>query len=186
MAARLWWLLKWLGHDRVAVLDGGYTHWKMNGFPTSNETPEPTAKEFFPNLRQEMLILVEEVEEIIYSKAKVLIDSRAEERYRGEVEPIDPVAGHIPGAVNHFYMHNVDDLGKFKSAPEIKKLFLPMIGKSHPDDVVFYCGSGVTGAHNVLAYFHSGLGMPKLYAGSWSEWITNPEHLIARKEKEKK
>jgi len=186
MAARLWWLLKWLGHDKVAGLDGGYDCWKKNGFPVSTNIPSPEQKTFVPHPHSEMLVNSKEVLQNISSKTKILIDSRDEERYRGAIEPIDPIAGHIPGAENHFYMHNVDTSGKFKPPSVLKNQFLPLAGNFAPEDVIFYCGSGVTGAHNVLAYYHAGLGLPKLYAGSWSEWITKPDHPISSKEREKK
>jgi thiosulfate/3-mercaptopyruvate sulfurtransferase len=178
IAVRLWWMLRWLGHDAVAVLDGSFSHWEQAGFPVTDEIPSPKLKTFIPKPRSELIATLEEIESIQQHPEKLLVDSRAAERYRGEIEPIDPVAGHIPGAANRFYMDNLDDTGKMKSATELKSIFSALIGDRLPENVIFYCGSGVTSAHNILAMAHAGLGMSKIYPGSWSEWINNPDHLI--------
>lgn len=179
IAVRLWWMLKWLGHDAVAVLDGSFSQWKKAILPITKEIPTSLPRKFVPKPRTEMIATLEEIESIREHPEKLLIDSRAAERYRGENEPIDPIAGHIPGAVNRFYMDNLDEYGKMRPIPELKAIFSALIGERSPENVIFYCGSGVTSAHNVLAMAHAGLGMSKIYPGSWSEWITNPEHLIA-------
>jgi thiosulfate/3-mercaptopyruvate sulfurtransferase len=178
IAVRLWWMLKWLGHDAVAVLDGSFSHWKKAGLPTTDEIPTPQPKTFVPKPRPELIANLEEIETIKQHPKKLLVDSRAAERYRGEIEPIDPVAGHIPGAVNRFYMDNLDENGKMKAIPELKEIFSTLIGDRSPENVIFYCGSGVTSAHNILAMAYVGLGMSKIYPGSWSEWINDPNHMI--------
>jgi thiosulfate/3-mercaptopyruvate sulfurtransferase len=178
IAVRLWWMLKWLGHDAAAVLNGSFTHWKEAGFPITKEISTPQKRKFVPRPQPELIATLEEIETIEKHPEKLLVDSRGAERYRGEVEPIDPVAGHIPGAVNHFYIDNLDENGKMKPAPELEKVFSSLIGDKPPENVIFYCGSGVTSAHNVLAMAHAGLGMSKIYPGSWSEWIIDPDHQI--------
>jgi thiosulfate/3-mercaptopyruvate sulfurtransferase len=178
MAARLWWLLKWLGHDKVAVLDGGFDHWFENNHPVTDQISQPTPKNFTPNLQNQMLVSSKEMKELIHTNEFLVIDSRAEERYLGITEPIDPVAGHIPGAANRFHKHNVNEKGVFKPKAHLEKEFNKLVNHKPADKVIFYCGSGVTGANNVLAFFHSGSGLAKLYAGSWSEWITDPNRPI--------
>jgi thiosulfate/3-mercaptopyruvate sulfurtransferase len=178
IAVRLWWMLKWLGHEAAAVMDGSFSHWKATGFPVTDEIPKPSAKTFVPKPRPELIAPLEEVIKLGEHPEKLLVDSRAPERYRGETEPIDPVAGHIPGAVNRFFMHNLGEDGKLRGISELKEIFLELTGGRNPEDVIFYCGSGVTSAHNILAMAHAGLGMPRIYPGSWSEWITDPERPI--------
>jgi len=186
MAARLWWLLKWLGHENVAVLDGGFEHWKEQKYPVTDVPPKSRHKEFKPRLKNELLVDSKEMENYIQDSGYCIIDSRSEERYMGKTEPIDPIAGHIPTAVNRFYMHNLNENKLFKSRDLLNQELTTSTNKTTSEKVVFYCGSGVTGAHNVLAHYHAGLGMPKLYAGSWSEWIGAPERPITIKIKEVK
>jgi thiosulfate/3-mercaptopyruvate sulfurtransferase len=178
IAVRLWWMLKWLGHDAAAVLDGSFTHWKKAGFPVTDEITTPKPKTFKPKPHPEMIATLNEIETIRQHPNKLLVDSRAQERYRGETEPLDPVAGHIPGAVNRYYMDNLDEEGKMKTVSELKEIFSALIGETQPGNVIFYCGSGVTSAHNILAMAHAGLGMAKIYPGSWSEWVIDPDHII--------
>lgn len=178
MAARLWWLLKWLGHDKVAVLNGGFANWVMQKLPTTPEISESKPGHFIPNINPHMLITLEEIEQLLGNDQFVIIDSRAEERYRGEEEPIDAISGHIPGAKNRFHKYNNDEKGCYKPGTLLKAEFSKIIKDTPADQTIFYCGSGVTGAQNVLAYYHAGLGLPKLYAGSWSEWITDPNRPI--------
>jgi thiosulfate/3-mercaptopyruvate sulfurtransferase len=174
IAVRLWWMLKWLGHDAAAVMDGSFSHWKAAGLPVTDEIPAPRSKRFVPNPRPELIASLEEVTKLGEHPELLLVDSRAPERYRGETEPIDPVAGHIPGAVNRFFMHNLGEDGRLLPVSGLNEIFSELTGGRNPEDVIFYCGSGVTSAHNILAMVHAGLGMPRIYPGSWSEWITDP------------
>ena len=184
VAARVWWLLKYLGHDNVAVLNGGFENWTKQGYPTTAEIITPKPAIFTPEVNPQMLVTSNDVEAVLNNNNYLIIDSRAEERYLGEFEPIDPIAGRIPGAVNRFHANNNDDDGKYKNSSLLKEEFTELINNIPADKTIFYCGSGVTGAQNVLAYYYAGLGLPKLYAGSWSEWITDPNRPILGKEKE--
>jgi thiosulfate/3-mercaptopyruvate sulfurtransferase len=179
IAGRLWWMLRWLGHEAVAVLDGGFPAWIAEGHPVDADIPNPKPRTFMPNLQPEMVVTSDDVLTHFGDPGHMLIDSRAAERYRGENETIDPVAGRIPGAYNHFWSNNLDSKGHFEIKDVLRGRFATMFGDIPARNVTFYCGSGVSAAHNVLAVAHAGLGMPKLYAGSWSEWITDPERPIA-------
>lgn len=173
VASRLWWLLRRLGHERVAVLDGGYAAWlALPDAPVSAEVPPPTPRIFRIGPAIGAVATTDEVEQIRQNSHYVLVDSREPYRYRGEAEPIDPVAGHIPGAVNAFFMDNLDENGRFLPAAQLRARFEQISGVERPaEQVVFYCGSGVSACHNILAMAHAGLGNATLYAGSWSEWI---------------
>ena len=166
MAARLWWMLRWIGHDKVAVLDGGLAKWTREGRPLTVDVPIFTPLNYPLKVRKALAVDVHGVEQ---SKA-LLLDARAPARYRGEQEPIDPVAGRIPGAKNRFNMDNVSAQGTFKPAEDLKKDFESVLQGKSPSDVVHYCGSGVSACHNLLAMEIAGLKGGKLYAGSWSEW----------------
>ena len=180
IAARLWFLLRWLGHDAVAVLDGGFPAWEAAGLPTGAELPAPQPRPFTPRLRPHLVVAVEEVEAIVRGEtARLLCDSRTPERYRGEQEPLDPVAGHIPGAPSLPYPDNLGPDGRFLPVEQLRARFLAAWEGRPAGETVFYCGSGVTAAHNLLAVMHAGLGEARLYAGSWSEWITDPRRPIA-------
>lgn len=179
IAARLWWLLKWLGHNNVALLDGGLDSWSRSGYPLDNKIPQITPREFHPQPNLKMVVSSRDLENISKSKL-TLVDSRGPERYRGEFEPIDKVAGHIPGAINAFYMENLDSHQIFNSQENLKARFTSLLGQKTAKDVVFYCGSGVTATHNILAMYHAGLGLAKLYPGSWSEWIADPNRPIEK------
>ena len=180
IAARLWWMLRWLGHDRVAVLDGGWTAWQAAGYPVQAGVEQRSPARFRPRPRPELLVQVEEVLAKLEAPDLLLVDSRAPERYRGEVEPLDPVAGHIPGAVNRPFARNLAPDQRFLPREELRARFQELLAQRAPEQVAFYCGSGVTAAHNVLAMVHAGLGFPRLYAGSWSEWITDPRRPVGR------
>ena len=171
-AARLWWMLRWLGHDDVAVLDGGLPAWLAEGRPVTVDLPTVAHGNFTPHPRPELLASAAELM-TPQSVGRKLFDARAPERFRGDVEPIDPVAGHIPGAVNLPFADNLRD-GRFRSADELRALLAQALGGAAPEQAVIYCGSGVTACHDVLAFAHAGLPLPRLYAGSWSEWITDP------------
>ena len=173
-ASRLWWLLRYMGHTRVALLDGGWQAWQEANLPerSGDESNMPGSFEGAP--RTAWLVTVEAV-----PGCKLLVDSRDPARYQGQVEPIDKAAGHIPGAVNHFWQENLRDNGRFKEAQELQKEFIRLFSGTAPEDVVFYCGSGVTACHNLLALAHAGMDSAKLYAGSWSDWCSDPSRPIS-------
>ena len=177
IAARLWWMLKWLGHSSAALLDGGLASWKTFGFPLEKSIPNPHPKIFKPSLQPESSVSLQDIINGPRSKL-LLIDSRAPERYHGETETIDPIAGHIPGAINAFYMDNLDEDQKFLSKAMLAERFTTLLEGNSPTETVFYRGSGVTAAHNILAMYYAGLGLGKLFPGSWSEWITDPKRPI--------
>lgn len=171
VAARLWWMLQYLSHDAVAVLDGGWPRWLASDLPTRTGTESRRARRFTPRPRTEWIIDAETVEAIRNRDTWKLVDARDAERYRGEVEPIDPIAGHIPGALSAPFKENLNGDGYFREPEELRQRFEKVIGDTPADRVVSYCGSGVTAAHNLLAMAHAGLGHGRLYPGSWSEWI---------------
>lgn len=171
-AARLWWMLRWLGHDAVAVLDGGFPAWVAEGRPVTDAVSERAPGDFTPQLRPDWLVTTGELA-MPQSLPRQLFDARAPERFAGDVEPLDPVAGHIPGARNLPFAQNLQD-GRFRSPAELRQRFAVALGGSAPEAAVVYCGSGVTACHDILAFAHAGLPLPRLYAGSWSEWITDP------------
>jgi thiosulfate/3-mercaptopyruvate sulfurtransferase len=182
MAARMWWLLRWLGHEAVALLDGGYPKWQREGRPVTPELPLIQATQFHPTINNAMWVDAEYVERMHGRKDGVLIDARADIRFRGDVEPLDKVAGHIPGAINIPYEDNLDFSGEFMSDEALRELYLAAMNNVAPDQVVQMCGSGVTACHNILAMEHAGLAGSKLYAGSWSEWITDGSRPVAKGE----
>lgn len=178
-AARLWWLLRWLGHDAVAVLDGGFPAWVAEGRPVTEEVSVKAPGDFQPQPRAGWLVTARELE-APQSISRRLFDARAPERFAGDVEPIDPVAGHIPGALNLPFAENLE-AGRFRSPAQLRERFATALGDTSPADAVVYCGSGVTACHDILAFAHAGLELPRLYAGSWSEWITDPARPTARR-----
>ena len=180
IAARLWWMLKWMGHNSVALLNGGLSAWKEAGYPVERSISVPSPRTFHPKINSEMIARMD-VMENYHEASLLLVDSRAPERYRGEGETIDPVAGHIPGALNVYCMDNLDLSQIFLPKEELQERFSDLIREHPPEEIVFYCGSGVTATHNILAMYHAGLGMAKLYPGSWSEWITDPNRPIETK-----
>ena len=173
MAARLWWMLRWIGHDNVAVLDGGFAKWVKEGRRTTADVPLFTPLNYPIKLRKDLAVDVDFVSRNL--KNIFLLDARTPARYRGEQEPIDPAAGRIPGAKNRSSGDNVSAQGTFKPAAELKKDFQSVLGKSAPSEAVHYCGSGVSACHNLLAMEIAGLKGGKLYAGSWSEWSADPK-----------
>ncbi len=175
MAARLWWLLRYLGHEPVALLDGGWSAWETAGYPVRSGAERPAARVFRGMPHNEWLVRIEEV-----PAQPLLIDSRDPARYRGEIEPLDPVAGHIPGALNHCWKENLDARGRFLAPAVLRARIEKLLGTTPSRDAVFYCGSGVTACHNLLAVVHAGLPDARLYAGSWSEWCTDPVRPVAR------
>jgi thiosulfate/3-mercaptopyruvate sulfurtransferase len=177
-AARLWWLLKWAGHEDVAVLDGGIVRWQNLGYPVESGEHRNLPAVFRANFQDRLLCRADDVAGVLNDPGTVLVDSRAAERYRGENEATDPVAGHIPGAVSSPFSATIGGDGILKPPTQLQEQFSQkgITGERNP---IFYCGSGVTAAQNILAYFHAGLGMPRLYAGSWSDWITDRTRPVA-------
>jgi thiosulfate/3-mercaptopyruvate sulfurtransferase len=179
-ASRLWWMLRWLGHDAVAVLDGGFAKWTAEGraMTSGGETRAP--REFVASPRSEMVVDAARVSASLKTGESTLVDARAPERYRGETEPIDKTPGHIPGAANHFFQWNLDEHGMFRTPDALRERLQQSIGEVPPDRLVCYCGSGVTACHNLLALEHAGLRGAKLYPGSWSEWSSDPARPVER------
>lgn len=174
VAARLWWQLRYMGHAAAAVLNGGWNAWQAEGYPTKPGTEQNTPAEFAGEPRRDRLVTVEQV-----PSSALLVDARDPARYRGEREPLDPVAGHIPGAANHFYKENLGKDGRFASPEQVRERLLATFAGAAPEDVTFYCGSGVTACHDLLAVAHAGLPGGRLYGGSWSEWCSDPTRPVA-------
>ncbi|HEX2566067.1 MAG TPA: sulfurtransferase [Burkholderiales bacterium] len=172
MAARLWWMLRSVGHEAVAVLDGGFAKWQKEGRPLTKDVPRVAHAAYKVRRWNEAHVEADFVEK--HLRELLLVDARSPARWRGEQEPIDPEAGHIPGAKNRFSSDNLAADGTFKPRDALKKDFLAVLGGRKPAEVVHYCGSGVAACHNLLAMEHAGLPGGKLYAGSWSEWIADP------------
>jgi thiosulfate/3-mercaptopyruvate sulfurtransferase len=181
---RLWWMLKWLGHEAVAVLDGGLQAWQTVGGATEvSTTPAPTSPATSPfALAAPLLRLVNvaTVERQLGQAQQTLVDARGAPRYRGEVEPLDPVAGHIPGALNRPFSHNLGPDGLFKPAAVLRAEFEALLGPHAPSTVVHHCGSGVSAVPNILAMEIAGMGRTALFAGSWSEWCSDPSRPVER------
>ncbi len=178
-ASRLWWMLHWLGHPAVAVLDGGIARWIAEGHLLTAESRRVQPASFVAR-PPSTTASAQEIAAHLDDGALTVIDARAPERYRGDLEPIDPVAGHIPGAINRTYNANLDTQGIFKPAQQLRAEFETLLDGASPASVVHQCGSGVTACHNVLAMSVAGLPGSRLYPGSWSEWIADPARPIAR------
>jgi thiosulfate/3-mercaptopyruvate sulfurtransferase len=178
-AARLWWMLRWLGHEAVAVLDGGWSAWVAAGLPQriGIETRPPTV--FTARPRPELVATASEVMLRRLDPDWRVLDARGADRFRGENETLDPVAGHIPGAVSAPYADNLAPDGRFRDPASLRQRYQKLLGTVPAAHTICYCGSGVTAAHDLLAIFHAGLGEGRLYPGSWSEWITDPTRPIA-------
>jgi len=178
-AGRFWWLLKLLGHERVAVLDGGYARWTKLGLPVTSEIAAvvPSTSPFAPHFDDGMIADDEDVASRLGEAPGWVIDARAAERFRGEIEPLDRVAGHIPGARNRPYVANLRD-GVYLSPEELRAAFAPLLGSRDASQVLLNCGSGVTACANLLAMEHAGLHGARIYAGSWSGWISDPSRPI--------
>lgn len=174
IASRFWWMLRYMGHDAVAVLDGGWQAWQAANLPTAAgvTTNDPTT--FAGRPRTEWLVTMADITTLPF-----LVDSRDAARYRGELEPIDAQAGHIPGAVNYYYQHNWDENGHYLPSDQLRAQLSALLGDVPVAEAAFYCGSGVTACANLLALAHAGLGNGRLYVGSWSEWSSNPDNPIA-------
>ena len=184
-AARLWWLLRWLGHRQVAVLDGGLPAWQAEGLPLSSGLDTRARSTFRARPEDAAWVTSEALAAALADGslergAPLLVDARAPDRFAGENETLDPVAGHVPGARNHPFAGNHDAQGRFLPAPELARRFRATLGASPPGALIAMCGSGVTACDNLLALEVAGLSGGRLYAGSWSEWITDPARPVAR------
>ncbi|MCK9816053.1 sulfurtransferase [Pseudomonas sp. MAFF 302046] len=179
-AARAWWLLAWLGkRDGVFILDGGLKAWHGAGLPLSLDAPSSVPGSFVGRPDNRLLLSAEQLQQRLGQPELTLLDARALPRFRGEVEPIDPVAGHIPGAQCAAFSDNLGSDGRFLPAEQLKQRFAAQLGNRSVDGLVAYCGSGVTACHNLFALCLAGYPLAQLYAGSWSEWITDPQRAIA-------
>lgn len=176
-AARLWWLLRWIGHEAVAVLDGGLAAWEAAGLPLVTPVAERAAGTITERKTLTQMVNVADVVANLATQARTVVDARANDRFRGENETIDPVGGHIPGARNRFFKDNLQADGRFKPAEQLKQDFAPLFNS--PDKAIMQCGSGVTACHNLLAMEIAGLPGAALYPGSWSEWCASPTRPIA-------
>jgi len=178
-AVRLWWLLRWLGHQRVAVLNGGLGAWLAEARVLDQSTPTPAPHDFSGNAQHSAWISTEVLENNLETGHYLVLDARVPERFRGEMEPIDPVAGHIPGAINMPLSENLGADGRFLTPDKLRTRFISVLDTTPTDRVVHQCGSGVNACHNLLAMELAGFPGSKLYAGSWSEWIRSTERAVA-------
>jgi len=181
IASRLWWLLNYYGIHRVAVLDGGIDQWIKQGFPVDNQVVDSSAlpvPALVANVK--MAVTTQEMITIQAAGQKRMIDARTPARFQGKIEPIDTVAGHIPGAINRFHALNLNERGLFKSSDDLNHEFDDLINGYTPENIIVYCGSGVTSCHHILALKKAGIEGVRLYVGSWSEWIRDPNRPIAR------
>ncbi|MFN3629120.1 MAG: sulfurtransferase [Casimicrobiaceae bacterium] len=177
---RLWWMLRWVGHTAVWVLDGGFAAWQAVGLPTEAGEPiVPTPVSFTPSEQPALRVTAEELALRLAEPSLRVVDARAPERYRGDVEPLDAVAGHIPGAINRPFAMNLRN-GRFKPAEELAAEWQAVLAGRDPEKLVHYCGSGVSALANMLAMEHAGLTGSRLYAGSWSEWSSDPARPVAK------
>lgn len=179
-AGRMWWLLRCLGHDQVAVLDGGLSRWRREGYSLTPTLPRIRKVHFRAYLDNKQWLTARQVEDGLATRRITLIDARNPERYRGELEPIDPIAGHVPQALNRPFQLNLNKQGCFRPSDQLKQQFIELLAKHDARQVVHMCGSGVTACHNLLAMEIAGLPGSKLYAGSWSEWIRNKNRRIVK------
>jgi thiosulfate/3-mercaptopyruvate sulfurtransferase len=185
-AARAWWLLRWLGFESAAVLDGGWQAWVEAGFDQQSGLAQQPGEDprgpavFRSQPRPELAVSGNEVDWMRVNPAYRVVDARSADRYRGENETIDPVAGHIPGAINAPYKDVLSATGKLISGEDLRAYYLKLLDGVEAGQAVFYCGSGVTASLHILAMLHAGLGEARLYAGSWSEWITDAQHPVVR------
>ncbi|PYO75766.1 MAG: sulfurtransferase [Gemmatimonadetes bacterium] len=177
VAARLWWLLRWLGHLPVAVLDGGWNQWIAEGRAQGTEIPQPQPARFSGKANSNG-VDADFVRARLYASGTLLVDARAPDRFRGQNETLDPVGGRIPRARNRYFRDNLDASGRFKSPEELEREFRAVLGAEDPQEVVSYCGSGVSACHNLLAMEIAGLRGARLYPGSWSEWCADPSRPV--------
>jgi len=175
-AGRLWWLLRWIGRPNVRILDGGLAAWRVLGGPLTRDVPSFPSAPSSARPVERMVVDAETLRNRLEDPATVIVDARAAERYRGEVEPLDRKAGHVPGALNRPFQGNLDSDGRFRTPEALRARYAELV---EAGEVVVYCGSGVTGAHDVLAIEEAGLGLPTLYAGSWSDWSSRDGFPVA-------
>jgi thiosulfate/3-mercaptopyruvate sulfurtransferase len=180
VAARLWWLLRWLGHSAVAVLDGGLSNWQREQRPLTSSAPAITPAVFEATIDQSLWVPTSIVEQLRTQDSHLVLDARSAPRFKGAVEPIDKVAGHIPGAVNRPFDNNVDAQGCFLGRDLLRRQFQELLQGRGPAQVINMCGSGVTACHNILAMERAGLSGAKLYPGSWSEWIRDSRRPVTK------
>jgi thiosulfate/3-mercaptopyruvate sulfurtransferase len=178
-AARLWWMLRWIGHAPVAVLDGGWQAWTRAGLPVSAASPRVAPASCTPRVDRDLAVDAAYVTAHLGARRLTILDARSPDRFRGENETLDPVAGHIPGAFNRFWRLNLDEHGAFKPAEALRAEFTALLPGREPAHVVHQCGSGVTACHNLLAMEHAGLAGSRLYPGSWSEWVSDRSRPVA-------
>jgi len=183
MACRMWWLLRWFGHDNVALLDGVLPKWIREKRPLTRDRPDITAATFMPHVRDALWVDANAAKAAADDIDRALIDARSEERFTGEVEPLDKVAGHVPGAISNPYDENLDIGGDLMPVDELQELYTDLLADVKPENVIHMCGSGVTACHSILAMEVAGMKGSRLYAGSWSEWITDSRRSIAMGEK---
>lgn len=173
-AARFWWMMKAIGHQKIQVINGGLNAAIAAGFQTSNESVNPNPASHYPIEGWKLpLSSLTEVEAVAQKESHIVVDVRETDRYLGKVEPIDLVAGHIPGAINIPFSENLDSDGQFKSSEDLKEKYQKAFGDTASENIIVHCGSGVTACHTLLALAHAGMEIPKLYVGSWSEWSRN-------------
>jgi thiosulfate/3-mercaptopyruvate sulfurtransferase len=179
-AARLWWMLRWVGHTHAAVLDGGWDAWRAAGKPVTTDVPLPQPTTYTLRAHPELAVNAAYVSAHLNDGTVHVLDARSSDRFHGENETLDPVGGHIPGAANRFFKTNLTKSGHFKQPATLAGDFRDVLGSADPSSVVHQCGSGVTACHNLLAMEHAGLGGSKLYPGSWSEWVSDSTRPIER------
>jgi thiosulfate/3-mercaptopyruvate sulfurtransferase len=179
-ASRLWWLTRWIGHDAVAVLDGGLAKWLSESRPTRSGTEQHARRELRVAPKSDFVVNANQVSALLGTADWRLLDARTPERYRGDAEPIDRMAGHIPGAANHFFQWNLNERGTFRTPEELRDRVRQSLGDISADRIISYCGSGVTACHNLLAMEHAGMKGAKLYPGSWSEWSADPSRPVEK------
>jgi len=179
MAVRLWWMLRWMGHDAVALMDGGLPKWQREKRPMTTDVPAVAPVVFVAQVREGMRVDANAVLAASGNAKELLLDARPEMRFLGEMEPIDPVSGHVPGAVNVPFDDNLDLGGTLLAADELREMYEGLLAGRKAEEVIHMCGSGVTACHNLLAMEIAGLPGAKLYPGSWSEWIADPSRPIA-------
>lgn len=178
-AARLWWQLRYLGHTNIYILNGGYSKWVQAGLDQTTDIPQYEKRTFHPALLLDEIMYMKDVKNRLHHENVLLIDSRERTRYLGEEEPIDKKAGHIPGAINYFWKEVITDSGEWKTKNDLQKHFSSVPKEK---EIIVYCGSGVSACPNILALHEAGYQNVKLYAGSWSDWISYPENAIALEE----
>jgi thiosulfate/3-mercaptopyruvate sulfurtransferase len=179
-AARLWWMLRWIGHTRAAVLDGGWDAWQASGLPATSDLPSIQAAAYTLRPRPELSVDTTFIAAHLSDDHITVVDARSPDRFRGENETLDPIGGHIPGAENRFFRLNLEADGRFKPPDVLKQEFTDVLRNASPSRVIHQCGSGVTACHNLLAMEHAGLSGSRLYPGSWSEWISDRSRPVAR------